>query len=177
MSSTSRAQEAPVCSQPDLRNLLSAVKESGPGLPLQWDQALWGRPIPQHRSWAQLWNPSFSEEPTPARAFCYPVPKECQLSPFTIVLLDIWVPDTEKLPKEVPFCWVWVYAVELGSTGGKGQKDNQREEKSWAGRERQRKILRAPGKETMGQGEGIKRTTSFSASHPCSLSYSCWTSP
>lgn len=104
-----------------------------------------------------------------------------ELTSFTIVLLDIWVPDNEKELKEGRFNSIWgspyctgcgYILVSLALQEGKGQRDSQREEKSWAGREGQRKILCAPGKETMGQGEGIKRTTSFSASHPCSLSYS-----
>lgn len=64
--------------------------------------------------------------------------------------------------------WVWVL-VSLALQQRKDKKLKRGDKLSWEG---QRKILCVPGKETMGHGEGIKRTTSFSASQPCSLSYS-----
>lgn len=67
-----------------------------------------------------------------------------------------------------PLHWAWVL-MSLALQQRKDKKPKRGEKTSWEG---QRKIFCVSGKETMGHGEGIKRTTSFSASQPCSLSYS-----
>lgn len=62
-----------------------------------------------------------------------------ELTSFTIVLLDIWVPDNEKELKEGRFNSIWgspyctgcgYILVSLALQEGKGQRDSQREEKS-----------------------------------------------